>query len=156
MTLNQRILHLALAYTLILSALGASATTGAATMSEKNILGSPLIACGQDPVTGFFRDGYCNTSHHDKGTHVLCAVVTETFLNYTRSKGNDLSSPNAQFRFPGLQPGDRWCLCVLRWKQALDAGVAPPIDPHCTHEKALDYVDLEVLLKHQISVSEQH
>ena len=111
----------------------------------RNILGGPLELCCSDPVTGFFRDGFCNTSAQDVGTHVICAVVTEDFLTYTKAQGNDLSTPRPEFGFPGLKPGDGWCLCALRWKQAHEAGVAPLIKPASTHAKTLDIIPLEVM-----------
>jgi hypothetical protein len=101
-------------------------------------------------MTGFFRDGICRTHAQDVGTHVVCAVMTDEFLDYTRSRGNDLSTPRPEFDFPGLKAGDGWCLCVLRWKEAVNAGVAPPVRLEATHEKALDYVSLEVLKAHAI------
>lgn len=113
--------------------------------APKNILGNPLEVCCTDPMTGFFRDGYCNTNHMDRGSHVVCAEVTEEFLEYTKSRGNDLSTPNPAHRFPGLKPGDGWCLCALRWLEAHEAGVAPPIKPAATHEKTLEYIPLEIL-----------
>lgn len=113
-------------------------------MSEnkpKNILGTTLQPCCFDPVTGFFRDGFCKTNHLDKGTHVVCAYLTEEFLAFTKSKGNDLSTPHPEFDFPGLKPGDCWCLCAQRWQEAYLAGVAPPIKPESTHEQALEIID---------------
>ena len=124
-------------------------------MAVNNILGEPLAHCGRDPVTGYFRDGYCNTTDEDHGTHVVCAVMTEKFLSYTKSQGNDLSTPNVLYRFPGLKPGDRWCLCALRWREAFEAGVAPDIDPASTHEKALKYIPLETLLAFRNDRTEQ-
>ena len=115
-----------------------------------NVLGSELALCCSDPLTGFMRDGFCNTNHFDTGTHILCAVMTEDFLAFTRSRGNDLSTPVPHYQFPGLNPGDGWCLCVLRWKEALEAGVAPPVKLHATHEKALDYIPLEVLKAYRV------
>lgn len=115
----------------------------------KNILGGALQLCCSDPVTGFFRDGFCNTNHMDRGTHVICAVVTEEFLAYTKARGNDLSTPRPEFQFPGLKPGDGWCLCAMRWKEAYEAGVAPPIKAQSTHERALEIVPLEVLQQYR-------
>ena len=106
----------------------------------KNILGEPLEPCCKDPMTGFFRDGFCHTNHTDHGTHVVCAIVTEEFLEFTRSQGNDLSTPNPLYQFPGLTAGDGWCLCAFRWKEAYDAGVAPPVKVRSTHEKALKII----------------
>jgi hypothetical protein len=111
----------------------------------KNVLGEPLQVCGKDPMTGFTRTGTCETGPQDFGSHVVCAEVTAEFLEFTKSRGNNLGSPNPNFGFPGLKPGDRWCLCALRWKEAYDAGVAPPVFLECTHEKALEYVSLEML-----------
>ena len=115
----------------------------------KNILGTDLQACCFDPMTGFFRDGFCNTNQQDRGTHTVCAVVTKEFLDYTRSKGNDLSTPYPP-HFPGLKPGDGWCLCAMRWREAHEAGKAPPIKPEATHEKTLEYVPLEILEKYYV------
>ena len=111
----------------------------------KNVLGTDLQLCCTDPVTGFFRDGYCHTNNMDQGTHVVCAIMTEEFLKFTKSQGNDLSTPRSEYQFPGLKPGDQWCLCALRWKEAHDAGVAPPVKPEATHEKMLEFVDKETL-----------
>ena len=116
----------------------------------KNILGTDLQSCCTSPMTGFFRDGYCNTNHMDQGTHVVCAVVTDEFLQFTKSTGNDLTTPRPEYKFPGLKAGDGWCLCAMRWKEAYDAGVAPPIKPQSTHEKALEIIDQEALKKHYI------
>jgi uncharacterized protein len=96
-------------------------------------------------MTGFYRDGFCHTDEHDQGRHVVCAIMTEAFLHFTHSRGNDLITPRPEYRFPGLKPGDRWCLCALRWKEAYDAGVAPPVLLACTHERALSYVKLKSL-----------
>lgn len=115
-----------------------------------NLLGSPLQSCCTDPMTGFFRDGYCHTNQMDHGTHVVCAIVTEEFLAFTRARGNDLSTPRPEFNFPGLKPGDGWCLCALRWKEAHEAGVAPPIKPEATHEKALELIDAQALASHYV------
>jgi len=115
----------------------------------KNVLGDPLQTCSLDPLTGFYRDGCCHTGREDRGTHVVCATMTQAFLDFTRSRGNDLSRPNPRYRFPGLKPGDRWCLCALRWREALEAGLAPPVHLEATHEKALEYIALEVLQDHQ-------
>ena len=114
-----------------------------------NVLGGPLAECSRDPLTGFYRDGCCETGPDDVGTHVVCAVMTAEFLDFTKSRGNDLSTPRPSFRFAGLSPGDRWCLCVGRWKEALDAGVAPPVVLEATHRKALDTVSLDALRAHE-------
>lgn len=104
---------------------------------DKNVFGEPLIPCSFDPMTGFFRNGCCETGPQDLGTYTVCAVVTEAFLDYSRSRGNDLITPRPEFDFPGLKPGDRWCLCVLRWVEAYHAGYAPPVVLEATHEKSL-------------------
>ena len=111
----------------------------------KNIYGGELITCSVSPMTGFYRNGCCETGAEDVGTHTVCAVMTEEFLDYTRSRGNDLSTPRPEFQFPGLKPGDRWCLCVLRWFEAHQAGKAPLLILEATHEKTFQFVDLEVL-----------
>lgn len=108
----------------------------------RNVLGGPLETCGTDPMTGFYRDGCCNTGPQDVGLHVVCAVVDEDFLAETAARGNDLSTPRPEFGFKGLKPGDRWCLCAARWEEARQAGAAPPVILAATHEKALDVVDL--------------
>ena len=118
--------------------------------SAKNVLGTALKSCCYDPMTGFYRDGFCQTGPTDYGTHVVCARMTEDFLKYTKKRGNDLSTPVPMYHFPGLQPGDQWCLCVSRWKEAKEAGFAPPIYLEGTHERALDFVSLEDLKKHAI------
>lgn len=102
-------------------------------------------------MTGFYRDGVCNTGPDDFGTHVVCAEMTAEFLSFTKSKGNDLSTPRPEYRFPGLKPGDGWCLCALRWREAYEAGVAPPVRLASTHGKALEFVDLKVLKAHQVT-----
>jgi len=110
--------------------------------ASRNVLGEPLEACGLDPVTGFFRDGCCNTGPADLGSHTVCAEMTEVFLAYSKARGNDLSTPRPEFGFRGLQPGDRWCLCALRWREAYAAGRAPRVVLAATHERALEVVDL--------------
>ena len=119
-------------------------------MAEQNVLGGGLETCSTSPRTGWFRDGCCRTNGKDFGRHVVCAVVTEEFLDFTRSNGNDLSTPAPEHGFPGLKPGDRWCLCVDRWRQALTAGVAPRVVLAATHSKALDIVSLDDLEAHAI------
>lgn len=116
--------------------------------SARNVFGAPLACCCTSPRTGFHRDGYCHTGPHDVGSHTVCALMTAEFLDFSRRRGNDLSTPRPEFDFPGLAPGDRWCLCVSRWKEALDAGVAPPVLLAATHEKALEVVTLEQLQAH--------
>ena len=118
--------------------------------TPQNVLGRPLQVCGQSPKTGYYRTGTCQTGPQDTGSHVVCAQVTEAFLAFTATMGNDLSTPAPQFGFPGLKPGDRWCLCALRWKEALDAGLAPPVVLECTNAAALRYVSMEDLTKHAL------
>ena len=113
-----------------------------------NVLGSPLAPCGESPRTGFFRNGCCDTGPEDTGMHMVCAVMTEAFLVYSKLAGNDLSTPHPEWGFPGLRAGDRWCLCVGRWREALTAGVAPPVVLAATHEEALAVVTLEDLERH--------
>jgi uncharacterized protein (DUF2237 family) len=113
-----------------------------------NVLGGPLAPCSDEPRTGFFRDGRCNTGPEDLGSHTVCAVMTEEFLDFTRARGNDLSTPQPATGFPGLRPGDRWCLCAGRWKEALAAGVAPPVVLESTHVNALDVVSVDDLREH--------
>ncbi|MEM9337698.1 MAG: DUF2237 domain-containing protein [Bacteroidota bacterium] len=115
---------------------------------QHNVFGEALIVCSTDPLTGFFRDGCCNTGPSDTGTHTVCAVMTPEFLDFTKEQGNDLSTPLPHYQFPGLKPGDKWCLCVNRWKEALLAGVAPKVILEATHEKALDFVTMEQLIEH--------
>lgn len=112
----------------------------------KNILGGDLQSCSLDPKTGFYRDGCCNTGPGDVGSHTVCAVMTAEFLNYTKSKGNDLSTPRPEFDFPGLKPGDRWCVCAARWEEAREADAAPPVFLEATHERALDIIAKDALL----------
>ncbi len=113
--------------------------------SARNVLGTPLQPCSMDPLTGFYRDGCCNTGAEDMGLHLVCIEATAEFLEFSRAVGNDLSTPIPEYHFPGLQPGDRWCLCVQRWKQALEAGTAPRVHLEATHISALEFVDLEQL-----------
>lgn len=116
----------------------------------KNVLGRELQPCSIDPMTGFYRDGCCNTGEGDIGLHIVCAQMTEEFLEFSTSRGNDLVTPNPMFGFPGLKPGDRWCLCAQRWKEAFAAGVAPPVLLEATHISTLEFVDLEDLQRHAI------
>jgi uncharacterized protein (DUF2237 family) len=109
---------------------------------SRNVLGEALIACSTAPVTGFFRNGCCDTSPRDVGSHTVCAVMTAEFLAFSRAAGNDLSTPHPEFGFAGLQPGDKWCLCAPRWREALEAGRAPGVVLRATHEGALRYCDL--------------
>ncbi len=112
---------------------------------NKNVLGEALQTCCTSPMTGFYRDGTCQTGPQDRGVHVVCAQLTEAFLSYTKAQGNDLSTPRPEYNFPGLKPGDKWCLCAARWKEALDDGVAPPVVLASTHKAALEHVSLEDL-----------
>ena len=112
----------------------------------KNILGTDLKCCGTKPMTGYFRDGFCRTTETDRGRHVVACIVNEKFLHFTRQMGNDLSSPNPMYNFPGLKPGDKWCVCALRWREAFYAGCAPEVILEATHEKSLDYVNLDDLI----------
>ena len=108
----------------------------------ENVLGTALETCCTDPMTGFYRDGTCQTGPQDRGVHVVCAQLTEAFLRYTKAQGNDLSTPQPMYNFPGLKPGDKWCLCAARWQEALDDGVAPPVVLESTHKAALQHVSL--------------
>lgn len=119
-----------------------------------NVLGQPLQPCCFDPVTGFFRDGYCRTDSTDHGRHVVCAQMTAEFLEFTAARGNDLSTPRPEYGFVGLKPGDSWCLCALRYREALDAGVAPPVYLERTESSALNFCTLESLLTHAVSASD--
>jgi len=118
--------------------------------TARNVLGSPLRPCCFDPMTGFYRDGLCNTGPNDYGTHVVCAKMTKEFLSFTKSRGNDLSTPLPIYNFPGLKPDDQWCLCATRWREAMLAGVAPPIILESTHEKALEFIEIEILKKYSV------
>lgn len=116
----------------------------------KNVLGGVLRACSNEPTTGFYRTGRCETGPRDTGRHVVCAEMTEAFLEFTKEQGNDLSTPRPDWEFPGLEPGDRWCLCAARWQEALEAGVAPPVFLAATHEHALQMLNLEDLKAHAV------
>ena len=122
------------------------------TVTERNVLGGVLEECGTDPVTGFYRDGCCSTGPEDLGSHTVCAVVTAEFLRHQQEVGNDLSTPRPEYQFPGLRPGDRWCVVAVRWLQAYEAGVAAPVVLASTHERALDVVSLEFLTEHAVDV----
>ena len=115
-----------------------------------NVLGGTLEPCGFDPVTGFYRDGTCRTGGQDLGVHAVCAVMTEEFLEFSASVGNDLSTPHPEWGFPGLEPGDRWCLCAARWQEALDAGAAPQVVLEATHALALEFSSLDDLRAHAV------
>lgn len=116
--------------------------------TAKNVLGTPLQTCSTAPLTGFYRDGCCNTGEHDVGLHLVCCKVTASFLAHQREVGNDLVTPHPEYRFPGLKPGDGWCVCVQRWQQSLKAGMACPVVLEATHIAALEFVDLEELQAH--------
>jgi len=118
----------------------------------KNVLGTPLKPCCFDPLTGFHRDGFCKTGLSDYGTHVVCAKMTEKFLSFTKSRGNDLSTHLPIYNFPGLKPDDQWCLCAMRWKEAMLAGFAPPVILASTHEKALEIIEIEILKKYSVGL----
>lgn len=115
-----------------------------------NIFELPLVECSVKPLTGYFRNGCCDTGPDDVGSHTVCAVMTEEFLLFSRSRGNDLITPRPEYNFPGLKPGDRWCLCALRWKEAYNHGCAPLIVPEATHKAALRYIDIEILIKYAL------
>jgi len=115
----------------------------------RNVLGGLLEPCSRDPLTGFYRDGSCSTGPEDRGSHTVCARMTREFLEYSRAQGNDLMTPAPQMGFPGLRPGDQWCVCAARWQEAFQAGVAPPVVLEATHEAALQVIDLADLEQHQ-------
>src|SRR5919202_4680968 len=120
---------------------------------SRNVLGGPLALCSPRPMTGFFRNGCCETSHEDLGMHTVCAVMTAEFLAFSKSVGNDLSTPRPEFGFPGLKPGDRWCLCAPRWQEALEAGQAPRVVLRATHEDALSYCSLADLKRWAVDLA---
>ena len=115
---------------------------------ENNIFGEPLVTCSEDPMTGFYRDGCCETGPQDIGVHTVCAIMTDDFLKFSRAQGNDLITPRPEYNFPGLKSGDRWCLCASRWVEAFEAGCPPQIIPEATHEKTLNLVPLKTLVKY--------
>jgi uncharacterized protein (DUF2237 family) len=115
-----------------------------------NVLGTPLLTCSIDPLTGWFRDGCCRTGKGDQGVHVVCVRVSEAFLEYSKSRGNDLSTARPEYQFPGLKPGDRWCLCAARWQEAFEAGCAPHVVLEATHESALEFIDLADMKRHAV------
>ncbi len=123
-------------------------------MAERNVLGGELETCGIDPVTGFYRDGTCATGPEDRGSHTVCAVMTAEFLEHQRSIGNDLSTPRPEYRFPGLSPGDRWCVTARNWLRAHYDGVAAPVVLAATHERALDIIEADILKQHAVDVPE--
>jgi hypothetical protein len=118
--------------------------------AARNVLGTPLADCSHDPKTGWFRDGCCRTDDQDRGSHTVCARLTAEFLEFSRHVGNDLSTPRPEFHFPGLKPGDQWCVCAARWMQAFEAGVAPPVRLEATHERALEFAPLAALRYHAL------
>jgi uncharacterized protein (DUF2237 family) len=117
----------------------------------KNVLGTELQTCSTHPMTGFFRDGCCNTGPTDHGRHTVCIVATDEFLEFSKDAGNDLSTPRPEFNFPGVQDGDKWCLCVDRWQEAFEAGMAPLVVLEATHENALEVVTLDDLRRHAVT-----
>jgi uncharacterized protein len=119
---------------------------------DRNVLGGALVECGTDPVTGFYRDGCCDTGPEDVGNHTVCAVMTGEFLQHQRENGNDLATPRPQAGFAGLRPGDRWCVCASRWLQSYEAGVAAPVVLAATHARALEVIPLEALQEHAVDV----
>jgi uncharacterized protein (DUF2237 family) len=127
-------------------------TCQTARVDDRNVLGGPLDECGTDPVTGFYRDGCCTSGPEDVGSHTVCAVMTGDFLDHQRRVGNDLSTPRPEFRFPGLQPGDRWCVVAARWLQAYEDGAACPVVLAATNERALQIVPLELLREFAVDV----
>jgi uncharacterized protein len=120
--------------------------------SAKNVLGGELKPCCTSPMTGFYRNGKCETGPQDRGIHIVCAEVNAKFLAFSKERGNDLTTPLPMYDFPGLKPGDRWCLCAARWQEALEAGLAPPIALKATHEAMLKYLPLEVLKEHALDL----
>jgi uncharacterized protein (DUF2237 family) len=121
-------------------------------LKKKNVLGENLQLCCKEPLTGFYRDGFCKTGQSDLGTHIVCAVMTDEFLTYSFNQGNDLITPLPNGRFPGLKAGDKWCLCISRWMEAERVGLAPPVILESTHENALDYLELSLLEKYKFSI----
>lgn len=117
-------------------------------LPSRNVLGGPLKPCSHAPVTGFFRNGHCDTCADDVGCHTVCVEVTTEFLEYSRGIGNDLSTPRPEYNFPGLQPGDRWCVCAARWLQCLEGGISAPVALSATHERTLEIVPLDLLQQH--------
>jgi uncharacterized protein (DUF2237 family) len=122
----------------------------------KNVLGTELKTCCMDPITGWYRDGYCNTDGDDVGQHTACVAVTAEFLEFLKSRGNDLITPKPEYQFVGLKPGDHWCVCVGSWAEAYQAGVAAPIDLEATHEYALEFVDMDALRAHALQQNLGH
>lgn len=123
------------------------------TSTARNVLGEPMQSCCNDPMTGFYRDGYCHTGPEDLGVHTVCVRVTAEFLEYSKSRGNDLSTPHPEFGFPGLTAGDKWCLCAARWQEAFEAGKAPRVALMATHKSTLEIIDLKDLKSHALDLS---
>jgi hypothetical protein len=121
--------------------------------ADRNVLGEALATCSTQPMTGFYRDGCCSTGATDHGRHVICAEVTAEFLAFSKARGNDLTTPRPEFRFPGLKPGDRWCLCALRWMEAYEAGCPPKVALQASHEAALKHAPFEALKRHALDLS---
>ena len=119
--------------------------------SAKNVFGQSLKECSNDPLTGFYRDGCCHTGPQDSGRHLVCAIMTAEFLDFSMEMGNPLKTPMPQYNFPGLKAGDQWCLCALRWKEAYEAGVAPKVNLEATNEKVLDFVTMDQLLEYALT-----
>jgi uncharacterized protein len=127
--------------------------TGGRPRAQRNVFGEPLVSCSERPLTGFFRSGCCHTGPEDVGLHTVCVEVTEEFLTFSKARGNDLSTPRPEFGFPGLEPGDRWCLCAARWREALEAGRAPRVILAATHEATLQIVELGDLKRYAIDIA---
>jgi uncharacterized protein len=128
-------------------------TGGGRRRPSRNVLGEPLAHCSSDPVTGFYRNGCCDTATEDLGSHTVCIVATEAFLAFSKASGNDLSTPLPDYGFPGLKPGDRWCLCAPRWQEAFEAGMMPRVVLQATHEGALEFCALDNLKRHAVDLS---
>ena len=120
---------------------------------SRNVFGEPLLACSAAPLTGFYRNGCCDTGPEDRGSHTVCAVLTDAFLEFSKARGNDLSTPLPEFGFPGLKAGDRWCLCAPRWQEAFEAGRAPQVVLRATHQGALEFCALADLKRHAIDLA---
>lgn len=127
--------------------------SGGGDNQQTNVFGDPLATCSTSPMTGWYRNGCCETDGQDRGSHTVCAVVTADFLAFSASRGNDLSTPRPEFGFPGLRPGDRWCLCAARWREAWEAGCAPRVHLQATHRRALAVIDLATLKAHAIDLA---
>ena len=138
-------------HTSMSSSTNGKAASNGTSHERANVLGTALQPCSQDPQTGFYRTGYCTTGPEDRGRHVVCAEMTKEFLSFTKAQGNDLSTPRPGYNFPGLAPGDRWCLCAARWKEAYEARCAPPVVLEATHPAALNVVDKEALQANAVS-----